>query len=498
MFKKLKFIGLLCLLLIFTFPTVAQNHPVNPYQQKVWDFERQLNQKTFSVSKDVEGSLNEIQTPALDSVGKWKVNFSPSSLTASHVEVWLASVDFTDGYWVMYYHELTADELNQFNKNKTVQSCQIVTGGDYWLTVFIDFTNGESTAAQELFTVADDASHTSLTEKITQIVNECRASTPWQTAVNLHDWLTHNLYYDDTYEYYGADGILRGYGVCDTYSKAYLMLCREAGIPVGRVLGYVRSSGENHAWNAIQLNDNWYHVDATWDDPSIEDEDPVPFSGYETHDYFCLNDDTISFDHIIDERDENVGSCTLMDMQYYIYTGEWETWGLNGVSVKIKDAIVYQLENVTDEYTIGNDAYLCYPSGMCFYNYGIYNKILAYALAHTTLTLSDGEIVSPIVKESPIRISIVRDTIILPVNLKEVAANSFNNTGIKIVYIPNGCTAIREKAFANSTVKTVHIPDTVNSIADDAFSGCNNVVFVTTNSYAISYASEHDISVREK
>jgi transglutaminase/protease-like cytokinesis protein 3 len=38
-------------------------------------------------------------------------------------------------------------------------------------------------------------------------------------------------------------------------------------IPCIIVEGYVRK-GEEHAWNMIQLDGDWYCVDVTWDDPA--------------------------------------------------------------------------------------------------------------------------------------------------------------------------------------------------------------------------------------
>ena len=28
---------------------------------------------------------------------------------------------------------------------------------------------------------------------------------------------------------------------------------------------------ENHIWNAVYLNNKWYHLDLTWDDPVMKD-----------------------------------------------------------------------------------------------------------------------------------------------------------------------------------------------------------------------------------
>lgn len=62
---------------------------------------------------------------------------------------------------------------------------------------------------------------------------------------------------------YGA--LVKGEGVCDAYSKAMVYLLNRAGIPCIRAFGY--SHDQAHAWNMVQLYGDWYHVDATWDDP---------------------------------------------------------------------------------------------------------------------------------------------------------------------------------------------------------------------------------------
>ena len=51
--------------------------------------------------------------------------------------------------------------------------------------------------------------------------------------------------------------------VCAGYAKAFQLLRTECGIPCYDVAGW---SGENHAWNIVLLDGEYYNVDLTWDD----------------------------------------------------------------------------------------------------------------------------------------------------------------------------------------------------------------------------------------
>ena len=54
-----------------------------------------------------------------------------------------------------------------------------------------------------------------------------------------------------------------------------------AGIPCEYVSGYATGG---HAWNLVEIDGEWYHVDTTWDDPIPNRE------GYVRYDYFLKSD----------------------------------------------------------------------------------------------------------------------------------------------------------------------------------------------------------------
>ena len=92
----------------------------------------------------------------------------------------------------------------------------------------------------------------------------------------VHDYLVNNLEYDTTlsnsniYNIYGA--LISKSTVCEGYARAFKSIMDDLGIPCLIACGTgVNSFGEieTHAWNYINLDDNWYAIDVTWDDPVI-------------------------------------------------------------------------------------------------------------------------------------------------------------------------------------------------------------------------------------
>lgn len=110
-----------------------------------------------------------------------------------------------------------------------------------------------------------------------------------EIALAYHDYLVADIAYD--YENYLAGTIAPNYGniygvfvekkaVCQGYAEAFMYLMKRKNI----TCGYVSSSALNHAWNVVYLNNQWYHLDATWDDPTWDNLGKV------RHTYFMLSD----------------------------------------------------------------------------------------------------------------------------------------------------------------------------------------------------------------
>ena len=87
----------------------------------------------------------------------------------------------------------------------------------------------------------------------------------------IHDYIIDNTLYDnlktedindDTYRSNTAYGVLiEGYGICSGYSDAMKVFLDKLNI-----INY-KVSNDEHIWNLVLLDEEWLHLDLTWDDP---------------------------------------------------------------------------------------------------------------------------------------------------------------------------------------------------------------------------------------
>lgn len=86
--------------------------------------------------------------------------------------------------------------------------------------------------------------------------------------------------------------LFEGKGVCQGYALLAYKLLTELGLEALYVTGEVYTGG--HAWNLVQLDGSWYHLDTTWNDPLPDRGNGV------SYDYFLISDSQIGKDHTWD------------------------------------------------------------------------------------------------------------------------------------------------------------------------------------------------------
>ena len=112
--------------------------------------------------------------------------------------------------------------------------------------------------------------------------------------LTIHDYIINNTQYDVTrnnhkeskYQSHSAYGpLLEGYATCNGYTDAMAIFLTKMNIPNFKIA--TTPSQENsvgHVWNAVYINNEWLHLDLTWDDPVSTDG-----KDYLQHKYFLIN-----------------------------------------------------------------------------------------------------------------------------------------------------------------------------------------------------------------
>ena len=142
-----------------------------------------------------------------------------------------------------------------------------------------------------------------MAQAIQQVMEQSRQlDSDWKKALLFHDYIVQKTKFNtgrDTDGYLDqniSSVFMGGNSVCAGYARAFMLLCRSAGIECVYVSGPAVKNGNNirHAWNLALIDGSWTWIDCTWDDLILND-------GTESceHDYFCLNDTWISKEHPI-------------------------------------------------------------------------------------------------------------------------------------------------------------------------------------------------------
>ena len=175
-------------------------------------------------------------------------------------------------------------------------------GGTTTYNVFINSGNEANYLAEEFNSKEEIDQAIAQIEQVKNQIVQNRTGNTYEDIKMVHDYLVHNISYDSSlskqniYNIYGA--LVNRECVCEGYARAFKYLLDELDIPCVMVIGTgTNSQGEteNHAWNYVQLNGNWYAVDSTWDDPVVIGGGTA--SEQSRYKYFLVGREIIDQDH---------------------------------------------------------------------------------------------------------------------------------------------------------------------------------------------------------
>ena len=113
-------------------------------------------------------------------------------------------------------------------------------------------------------------------------------------------------------------------GVCEGYANLYASLCRAVGIKTKVIGGDAYTSNGNnattgkHAWNNVRYRNNWYLVDATFDDPVFETDLYNKHELAENYKYFMVNPN--------DSKHHNTNTTMYLPRSIIVEEDNTATW----------------------------------------------------------------------------------------------------------------------------------------------------------------------------
>lgn len=133
-----------------------------------------------------------------------------------------------------------------------------------------------------------------LCDKYQRFISETQMLSPVDKEKAIHDLIVSMVKYKDLdapYSHEAPGSLLFGIGVCEGISKAFKYLADRVELKSIVVIGTSNAHGnENgHAWNAVEIDNVYYHLDVTFDN-TIADR-------CVRYDYFNLSDEEIKTNH---------------------------------------------------------------------------------------------------------------------------------------------------------------------------------------------------------
>lgn len=181
--------------------------------------------------------------------------------------------DFEKDYNQLFSQENRAlfNSINNFvHPYNTFEAINVLLKG-YVLEINIEYKNLYPTERKK-----------AINNEVDKIINNLikEKMTDKEKIKTIHDYIINNTTYDkdfcikedpnecETTSPYQSDtayGVLfEHYGICSGYTDLMAIFLDNLNITNYRI------TNDSHTWNAVKIDDSWYHLDATWDDPISE------------------------------------------------------------------------------------------------------------------------------------------------------------------------------------------------------------------------------------
>ena len=248
-------------------------------------------------------------------------------------------------------------EYNYIDDNTTMKDAKVAiqnffldhpevfyVNNDYTVST-IDLVNSNRIEIELSYSVKNK---NDLNEKISEInsvlnpiITEAKKMDKFNAEVYIHDKIFEICKYykytdinevpEESHGIYGC--LVLKQAVCDGLSKALMVALDKVEIENILITGYLQNQA--HAWNLVNLDDNWYHVDIT-SNKSVKNEENNKEEI--VHSYFNITTDQIKKTNEIDLENE-IPIANSSENNYYVKTGKY---------INLTDDFLVKLKNILD------------------------------------------------------------------------------------------------------------------------------------------------------
>ncbi|MDD7463510.1 MAG: transglutaminase-like domain-containing protein [Anaerococcus sp.] len=142
------------------------------------------------------------------------------------------------------------------------------------------------------------------------------------------------------YSIYSPASILFGKGgVCNAYATLFDKMSGMAGLRTYYSTGVIKGDGQLHIWNMVKIDDDWYNIDLTWDDPILtSDKKIINEKDFVAYDFFLVSDELIQNTRTVDKDDKRPTSVNS-------YAHDFENTKIKFEKKDSKNSYVCRIEN---------------------------------------------------------------------------------------------------------------------------------------------------------
>lgn len=211
------------------------------------------------------------------------------------------------------YHALLKDHPELF----WVHNRQEVYTTSYQGSDYCEFSPGYTYTDQEVTEIQQAMSNA--TQEVYNLIPE--GADTYEKVKTVYSYLIDTAEYASSEDDQNIAGIFwKGQAVCAGYARAVQYLLEQLDIPCIYIEGDTRDSTEGHAWDIVQIDGQYYYVDATnGDQPRFLEGDAVQLAEHKTiiYDYLCPFPQ--EYEQVYTASDEfPVPQCTAVEKNFYV------------------------------------------------------------------------------------------------------------------------------------------------------------------------------------